>query len=165
MDNQYRGRKGQRKEKPKGSREERKPRQRKAQKGRGNQKSPISGFSTLSQVSGAPLRHPYRSSIPVLPPRVVIEPGIDCAICGEKIETIADCFSVDGGYAHFDCVLDSIRKNEKLGDDEILSYLGSGSFGICRKDEEGKYTIVKRIEIEKKENTNAFKSYVESLKE
>lgn len=125
----------------------------------------ISGFSTLSQVSGAPLVKPYHSSIPVIPPKTVIEPYEKCVICSEKIDTIADAFSLSDGYAHFDCVLNRIRESEPLGVGDTVSYIGSGSFGICHKGSDGKYTILKKIDVENKENYQNFKGYVESLKQ
>lgn len=125
----------------------------------------ISGFSTLSQVSGAPLAHSHHSSIPLMPQKTVIEPLDNCCICGEKIQTIADCFSLATGYAHFDCVLERIKSEEHLSDDETISYIGSGSFAVCRKGEDGKFTIVKKIEVENKDSYNGFKNYVESLKQ
>ena len=125
----------------------------------------ISGFSTLSQVSGAPLAHSHHSSIPLMPQKTVIEPLDNCCICGEKIQTIADCFSLATGYAHFDCVLERIKSEEHLSDDETISYIGSGSFAVCRKGEDGKFTIVKKIEVENKEDYQNFKNYVESLKQ
>lgn len=127
--------------------------------------SAISGFSTLSEVSGAPLYHHYHSSIPVLPQKSVMEPDIRCTICGERIDSITSSFHYLDGYAHFDCVLSSLREREHLEDGETISYLGSGSFGICRKNEDGKYTIVKRIEVENKDTFQDTKNYVESLKQ
>lgn len=133
---------------------------------KGREKSQIiSGFSTLSQVSGAPLVKHYRSSIPVIPPKTLIEPYEKCVICSEKIDTIADAFSLSNGFAHFDCVLERIRESEVLGDGDTVSYIGSGSFGICHKGSDGKYTILKKIDVESKENYQNFKDYVESLKQ
>ncbi len=132
---------------------------------KGRRTEAISGFSTLSQVSGAPLARDYHSSISVLPPRIVKEPYDTCAICGEKIDSISSAFAYGAGYAHFDCVLSSLKEREHLEDNETMSYLGSGSFGICRKDDDGKFTIVKKIEVENKDSYQNFKNYVESLKE
>ncbi len=129
------------------------------------QKAPISGFSTLSQVSGAPLKKSFHSSIPVVMPKVLVEPDQRCTICGEKIDSIASSFSYGDGVAHFDCVLDKLKEQEPLKDGETISYLGSGTFGVCRKNEVGSYTIEKRIELESKEKYQTFKNYVESLKE
>lgn len=125
----------------------------------------ISGFSTLSQVSGAPLERSFHSSIPLIPQKCVIEPLDVCSICGEKIESIAECFSLSSGYAHFDCVLERIKSEEHLEEGDSISYVGSGSFAVCRKGDDGSFTILKKIEVENKESFNNFKSYVESLKE
>lgn len=129
------------------------------------QKTPISGFSTLSQVSGAPLRRSYHSSIPILMPKVLIEPDMRCVLCGEKIDNIASSFSYGDGVAHFDCMLEKLRGEETLKEGETISYLGSGTFGVCKKNENGSYTIEKRIEAESKEKYQSFKNYVEGLKE
>ena len=125
----------------------------------------ISGFSTLSQVSGAPLARSHHSSIPVPLQKTVCEPLSICPLCGEKIQSIAQCFSLSEGYAHFDCVLERIKSQENLSEGEIVSYVGSGAFAVCRRGDDGKYTIEKRIEVENKETYNGFKNYVESLKQ
>ena len=108
----------------------------KAKKGGRQGKQPISGFSTLSQVAGVPL----------------------------KRDLIADSFFIDGSYVHFDCVLSSLKEKEVLEEGQSISYLGSGSFGICQKNEDGSYSIVKRIEVENREANTQMKSYVEGLK-
>ena len=77
---------------------------------------------------------------------------------------IADSFFYNGGYAHFDCVLSALKEKETLGEGDTISYVGSGSFAICHKDENGKYSIVKKIEVENKDEYSHFKDYVESLK-
>ena len=88
----------------------------KAKKGGRQGKLPISGFSTLSQVAGVPLRRT------------------------------------------------SIKEKEVLEEGQSISYLGSGTFGVCQKSEDGKYTIVKRIEVENKDDSLKMKNYVEGLK-
>lgn len=96
----------------------------------------------------------------------VHEPLPLCAICNKPIETIADAISEpDGGYSHFDCVLDKIREQEHVTDDEKLSYIGHGSFAVFIKDKEGKYVIKTRIPYESKESYEAAKKFVESAKE
>jgi hypothetical protein len=157
------GGKQKQKQSPKNTQSSKQSKGKNRRKGRGKAQ-PISGFSTLSQVSGAPLAYTFHSSIPVPPPTTVMEPFDTCVLCGEKIDGIAGCFSFNNGYAHFDCVLNALREREHLEEGETISYLGSGSFGICRKDDEGKFTIVKKIEVENKEDYQNFKNYVESLK-
>ena len=58
----------------------------------------------------------------------------------------------------------SIKEKEVLEEGQSISYLGSGTFGVCQKSEDGKYTIVKRIEVENKDDSLKMKNYVEGLK-
>lgn len=128
-------------------------------------KAPISGFSTLNQVAGVPKPTEHHSSIPVAAPKSVREPKLKCEICGKEIAQIASAMSTpSGGYAHFDCVLEDIKKNEVLAENQVVSYIGSGNFGVCEKDENGSYHIVKTINYENAEKIKAMKEYVESLK-
>lgn len=128
------------------------------------QKQTISGFSTLNQVSGVPLVREHHSNIPVPPPRNVAEPGVICTICNQRIESIASALSTDSGYVHFDCALDSIKAEERPTENQTVSYIGSGRFGVCEKDENGKWIIVKTIQYESPEKNKAMKEYVEGLK-
>ena len=136
----------------------------KAKKGGRQGKLPISGFSTLSQVAGVPLRRTYHSQLDVPMPKYVSEPYPVCPYCGEKIELIADSFLVNGEYIHFDCMLSSIKEKEVLEEGQSIIYLGSCTFGVCQKSEDGKYTIVQRIEVENKDDSLKMKNYVEGLK-
>ena len=61
-------------------------------------------------------------------------------------------------------MLSSIKEKEVLEEGQSISYLGSGTFGVCQKSEDGKYTIVKRIEVENKDDSLKMKNYVEGLK-
>ena len=137
----------------------------KAKKGGRQGKVPISGFSTLSQVAGVPLRRTHHSSLDVPAPKSVSEPYPLCPYCGERIDLIADSFFVDGEYVHFECMLSSIKEKEILEENQTISYIGSGAFGVCQKDEEGRYTIIKRIEVENKEDSTKMKNFIEGLKE
>ncbi|MCI7607387.1 MAG: CPXCG motif-containing cysteine-rich protein [Spirochaetales bacterium] len=136
----------------------------KAKKGGRQGKQPISGFSTLSQVAGVPLKRTHHSSLDIPMPKYVSEPYPICPYCGEKIDLIADSFFVDGEYIHFDCMLSSIKEREVLENNQTISYIGSGAFGVCQKGENGSYTIVKRIEVENKDDSLKMKNYVEGLK-
>ena len=64
----------------------------KAKKGGRQGKQPISGFSTLSQVAGVPLKRTHHSNLDVPMPKVVGEPYPVCPYCNEKIDLIADSF-------------------------------------------------------------------------
>lgn len=137
----------------------------KERKGNRVKQQPISGFSTLSQVAGVPLARPYRSNIAVLPVKTVNEPHLTCPVCGEPIEVIAEAMTnAQGAYVHFDCVLNELKASETLTENQTISYLGSGTFGVCEKGEDGKYFIVKRIDYENHEKFSAMKNFVESLK-
>ena len=129
-------------------------------------KAPISGFSTLNQVAGVPKPREHHSSIPVSDPKRVNEPLICCAICGEKIDLIASAMTnPDGGYVHFDCALNRIKEEESLSENQVVSYIGSGNFGVCERDANGSYHIVKTINYESQEKIKAMKEFVESLKQ
>ena len=147
-----------------GKKQSKPQRSEKAKKGGRQGKQPISGFSTLSQVAGVPVKKTHHSTLDTPPVKSVQEPHPNCAYCGEPIDLIADSFSVEGGYAHFDCVLSSIKEREVLEENQTISYLGSGSFGICQKDENGKYSIIKKIEVENKDSGIAIREYIEGLK-
>ena len=95
----------------------------------------------------------------------VNEPTPVCSICGKNIETIADAISEgNGSFSHFDCVISKIREQEKVSENETVSYIGHGNFAVLYKDEEGKYVIKTRIPYESKENYDSMKKYVESTK-
>lgn len=95
----------------------------------------------------------------------VNEPMPVCSICGKNIETIADAISeADGSFSHFDCVIAKIREQEKVSENETVSYIGHGSFAVLYKDEDGKFVIKTRIQYESKESYDAMKKYVEGTK-
>ncbi len=133
---------------------------------RNQRKQGVSGFSTLSQVAGVPKKRAYHSDIPVPEAKTIEEPsGIICAICNEPIDSIASAIvGKDGRYVHFDCVLESIKKDEELKDNQSISYIGSGNFAVCEKGEDGKFTIIKRIPYESAEQHQKLVDFVEGLK-
>ena len=129
------------------------------------QKNGISGFSTLNQVAGVPKPREHRSSIPVEAPSSIVEPHPTCVYCGSEIENIASAFMVgEESFAHFDCVLERIRESEKPADDQSVSYLGSGTFGLIGKDDEGKPVILRKIPVETPDETKAMKTYISTLR-
>ena len=68
-------------------------------KAKKKKKDPISGFTSLNQVTGVSKPRQHHSSIPVPEPATIAEPLPICAFCGERIENIASSFmSPDGGY-------------------------------------------------------------------
>ena len=132
---------------------------------RKRKKEAISGFSTLNQVAGVSKPRTHHSSLPVDEPKVIREPFPQCAFCSEPIESIAESFMIDDGrYVHFDCAVKRIREEEHIPDDRIVSYIGSGNFGIIEKTEDGKFTIARTIPFESSDRVKSMKAFVEGCK-
>lgn len=94
------------------------------------------------------------------------EPRPVCSICGQNIDFIAEAISEsDGSFSHFDCVLEKLRKEYQVREDETLSYVGHGNFAVFAKDEEGKLTIKTRIPYESKDSYDSAKKFVEGSKQ
>lgn len=105
------------------------------------------------------------SNAPIPEVKQVQEPHPTCPLCGQVVENIAEAISTpEGRYAHFDCVVTQLKEQEHLLEGESISYVGSGNFAVVRKDEEGKYQIVRRIPYEQKDAFDAMKKYVEGTK-
>lgn len=108
---------------------------------------------------------PYRSSLPPLPVKRVEEPLLDCPLCGQVIETIASALTnPEGGFCHFDCVLEKITKDEQLTEKQKVSYIGRGTFAVVEENEENSFTFVKKIIWETPETFDTMKKYVEANK-
>lgn len=91
---------------------------------------------------------------------------LKCAICGNAIDSIIDAISEpDGGYSHFDCVIDKIRREYRVKDPDVVSYIGQGKFGICSANEDGTFTIKEKINYESSDSFSAMKKFVEGSKE
>ncbi|MBR6084664.1 MAG: hypothetical protein IKP61_03500 [Spirochaetales bacterium] len=96
----------------------------------------------------------------------VNEPRPVCSICGQNIDFIAEAISEsDGSFSHFDCVLEKLRKEYQVKEDETLSYVGHGNFAVFAKDAEGKLTIKTRIPYESKDSYDGAKRFVEGSKQ
>lgn len=80
---------------------------------------------------------------------------LTCAICGEIIDRTAESLSMpdSGEPAHFDCVIKEFEKTEELSDGEVIAYLGSGNFGIIKKNRQAPagFEIHKKLDFENKE--------------
>ena len=127
--------------------------------------SKLTGFSTLNQVSGVPKPHVYKSKLQVSPAKLIKEPLINCSICGETILNISQAMCApDGSFVHFDCVLEDIKKNHNVHENQTISYIGRGTFALLEKDENGSWSIVERYVYESQENYEKMKAYVEGTK-
>ena len=80
-----------------------------------------------------------------------------CEICGENINDISSAVSSKktGNPVHFDCVLELLSKQENLGANDKLTYIGNGKFGILHFEnvhDMRHFTIVKEIEWETRDS-------------
>ena len=108
---------------------------------------------------------PYHSSLPPLPVKRIEEPMVDCPLCGNVIENIASALThPEGGFCHFDCVLEKIAKDEHLTDKQKVSYVGRGTFAIVEENEEHGFSFSKKIIWETPESLDTMKKYVEASK-
>lgn len=115
---------------------------------------------------GAPAAERQHMKMEELAVPQVQEPLFTCALCGKPIEYIAEAISEpDGSYSHFDCVMDKIRRQENVSENEKLSYIGHGCFAVFTTGEDGKLAIRTRIQYESKETFESAKKYVESTKQ
>ena len=62
-----------------------------------------------------------------------------------------------GGLAHFDCILEDLKKSNELSEKEKIVYLGGGTFGIIEeteptKDSSSRFFVRKRINYEDRKN-------------
>lgn len=125
-------------------------------------KKPVNG-NDLMLKNQPDRKHMTFDDVPV--PQVN-EPRPECRICGKPIEFIAEAISeADGGFSHFDCVIEKLRKQEDVKEGEYISYSGHGNFAVFTKDEDGHYVVKTRIPYESKESFDSAKKYVEGSKE
>lgn len=108
------------------------------------------------------IRH---SNLPIPETHDIKEPLPVCPLCGQVIQNIAESVTnPEGLYCHFDCVIQQLKEQEKPTEQQMISYVGSGNFAVVEKGPDGKFTIIKRIEYEKREAFDAMKKYVEETK-
>ncbi len=137
----------------------------KKSKKEGKKKQDNAGFSTLSQVAGLPKRKEHHSNIPVNEPKIINEPVPSCQICKEPIQNICQSIMTpEGNSVHFDCVLSVLNDQYSPKENQKISYIGSGKFGLCEKNEEGKWSIIETIQYESNETHRKMIEYVESLR-
>lgn len=118
------------------------------------------------QQPKAPTRR-FQGSLPSLPVYKVHEPLPVCADCGQTIDSIASAIAgrEPGTYRHFDCVLEAIKKEERVTENQSVSYIGRGTFAVIEKSaEKPGFTFVKRISVEEASMFTGMKKTVEENK-
>lgn len=92
---------------------------------------------------------------------------VTCSKCGQVITELASSISdADGNPIHFDCVLESIKSNEKLLPGQQVTYIGNGRFAVVSFEnprELKKFKIEKIIEYEDKSKTVSWREEMANL--
>lgn len=91
-----------------------------------------------------------------------------CPKCGQVITEIASALTdkSTGQPIHFDCAMNEAGKNEKLGPNEKLAYIGQGRFGILYFEnprDQRHFTIKKIIEWEDRDQKSDWRSEISEL--
>ena len=91
-----------------------------------------------------------------------------CPKCGLPINDMATAMTDKNSNVpvHFDCILSEIEKNETLGPNEKIAYIGQGRFGVLYYEnmrDQRHFQIKKIIEWENKENTIEWRDEISSL--
>ena len=78
-----------------------------------------------------------------------------CEICGSEIKDISSAIaSGNQNPVHFDCMLEKLKKENRLENSEKIVYLGSGNFGIIKQEKNRpmkEFKIVRKIEVENRD--------------
>ena len=73
-----------------------------------------------------------------------------CPVCEKSIRDVysAVAYGQNQEAAHFECVLEAIRAERALGQNEKVCYLGAGTFAVIRVGGSGGFTVAERIRYE-----------------
>lgn len=91
-----------------------------------------------------------------------------CPKCNQVINDVASAITdkATGKPSHFECVMDEISKNEKLGENEKIAYIGQGRFGVLYYEnprDVRKFTIKKIIEVEDRDAKPTWRNEISGL--
>ncbi|MCQ2591844.1 MAG: hypothetical protein MJ188_03590 [Treponema sp.] len=91
-----------------------------------------------------------------------------CDKCGQPITDVATAMNdkKSGKPVHFDCVFAEVEKNEKLGPNEKVAYIGQGRFGVLSYEnirDQRHFTIKKIIEWENRDEKPEWRDEISSL--
>ncbi|MCR4823048.1 MAG: hypothetical protein K5873_09285 [Treponema sp.] len=89
--------------------------------------------------------------------RAFKENVVTCEVCGQPIADIANAITNRGSGkpVHFDCVITKLAEEEKLEQNDKISYIGQGRFGVLHFDnphDQKHFTIKKIIEWEARDS-------------
>lgn len=93
---------------------------------------------------------------------------IICPKCQMPITDIASALpdKITGKPIHFDCVLNQIKKDEPVGENEKIAYIGQGRFAVLYYEnprDPKKFTVKKTIEWEEREQKSEWRDELSSL--
>lgn len=93
---------------------------------------------------------------------------IKCPVCGQSITDISSAINdkKSGSPVHFECVLNKLSAEEKLGENEKIAYIGQGRFGILYYEnirDQKHFSIKKIIEVEDRDNKPAWRNEISEL--
>ena len=88
-----------------------------------------------------------------------------CAQCGKPIKDLSAALAdkTDGKPVHFDCVLNFLKQNETLHENEAVTYIGQGRFAVIKYASMvtmKEFTIVRIIEWEDKNQRAEWRSTI-----
>lgn len=89
----------------------------------------------------------------------------DCPYCSKPVKYLSTAINVQGFNApfHFDCVLKHIQETHKVGENQQITYLGKGTFGIIQTIKESPGFVIKeKIQIEDTLEVSEWKSELSS---
>ena len=91
-----------------------------------------------------------------------------CPVCNQLISDVSSAITdkSSGKPAHFDCVLNNVSKDEKLGENEKIAYIGQGRFGVLffeNPRDPRKFTIKKIIEVEDRDAKPQWRDEISGL--
>lgn len=91
-----------------------------------------------------------------------------CPKCNQPITDVASAMAdkATGKPVHFECVLAEVEKNENIGPNEKIAYIGQGRFGLLYYEnirDQRHFTIKKIIDWEDKDKKSEWREEIGSL--
>ncbi|AIN92998.1 hypothetical protein H0R90_05485 [Treponema putidum] len=131
------------------------------------QKSPIDGQIKKTKIFHNQNRESaFKNREPAL--KKIEYPEYKCSKCGEIIQDLSSAIAdkESGLPAHFDCVIEFLKKAEEIKEGEEIIYIGNGNFAVVyfenpkiRKN----FKIIKLIEWEDKNRLYQWKKDISEL--